>query len=350
MLGCVKPLPTEDLDHVLEHTRTLWERTRGRRLFISGGTGFFGAWLLESMAYCNRKLKLGLQATVLTRNPSLFGRRLPHIANDRAISLLPGDIRDFPFPQGDFEYVIHGATSTTSDAAKRPLELMSTIVNGTEHMLAFAKARNVQSFLFISSGAVYGRQPGSLSHISEDYLGGPAWLNSSAVYAEGKRIAEQMCSLATDESAMEIAIARCFAFVGPHLPLDQHFAIGNFIADALAGRNIAVRGDGTPMRSYLYTADLAIWLWTLLLAETPMNERPTVVNVGSGDPISIRDLAQQVIDELDPSLRVEVAAQPVVGAGREQYVPAVTKAESEFGLRSFIGLREAIRRTANWYR
>lgn len=350
MLGCVKPLPTEDLDHVLEHTRSLWERTRGRRLFISGGTGFFGAWLLESLVHCNRKLKLDLEATVLTRDPSAFDQRSPHLANDPAISLLLGDIRDFPFPQREFEYVIHGATSSAADAAGRPLELMSTIVHGTEHMLAFARARNAQSFLFISSGAVYGRQPESLSHISEDYLGGPAWLNPNAVYGEGKRVAEQMCSIAAKDSAMRVAIARCFAFVGPHLPLDQHFAIGNFIADALAGRNVSIRGDGTPMRSYLYTADLAIWLWTLLLAEAPKNERPSVVNVGSGDAISIRDLAQQVIDELDPSLRVEVAREPIFSASREQYVPDVKKAGSEFGLRSFIGLREAIRRTANWYR
>lgn len=346
----MKPLPTEDLDHVLEHTRMLWEQARGRRIFISGGTGFFGAWLLETLAHCNRELKLDLQAIVLTRNPLAFGRRFPHLADDRSIALLRGDIRDFPFPDHEFEYGIHGATSSASNAAQQPLELMSTIVRGTEHMLAFAEARNVQSFLFISSGAVYGRQPESMSHIREEYLGGPAWLNSSAVYGEGKRIAEQMCSIAANESAMRVAIARCFAFVGPHLPLDQHFAIGNFIADALAGRNIAVRGDGTPMRSYLYTADLAIWLWTLVLRGIQRNSNPAVINVGSGDAISIIDLAQQVVDELNPSLKVEVMAKRPSGAELEQYVPSVMKAEAEFGLRPLIGLRDAIRRTANWYR
>jgi nucleoside-diphosphate-sugar epimerase len=350
MLGFVKPLPTEDLNHVLGHTRSLWEHVRGHRIFISGGTGFFGAWLLESLVHCNRELKLDLHATILTRNPSAFRQRLPHLTDDPAISLLPGDVRDFPFPECEFEHVIHGATSSASDAATRPLELMSTIIHGAEHMLAFARSRNVRSFVCISSGAVYGRQPESLTHIPEDYLGGPAWLNPSAAYAEGKRIAEQMCSIATKESALRVAIARCFAFVGPHLPLDRHFAIGNFIGDALAGRDIAISGDGTPMRSYLYTADLAIWLWTLLLGQTQKNENPTVINVGSGDAISIRDVAQQVIDELNPSLRVKVAREPMVGGSREQYVPGVEKAEAELGLRPLIGLREAIRRTANWYR
>jgi dTDP-glucose 4,6-dehydratase len=159
-----------------------------------------------------------------------------------------------------------------------------------------------------------------------------------------------MCSLYARESEIDLIIARCFAFVGPHLPLDQHFAIGNFIADALAGRNIEVRGDGTPMRSYLYGADLAIWLWTMLLREPLAGPNPHVFNVGSGDAISIRDLAQAVVEELDPSLEVKVAETPIAGVPHLQYVPDVSHAANCLGLRQSIGLREAIRRTAAWYR
>src|SRR5208337_555576 len=213
-----------------------------------------------------------------------------------------------------------------------------------------AKARGAKKFLLTSSGAVYGRQPQNLSHIPEDYLGGPDWLDPNAAYAEGKRVSEQMCSLYARESEIDFIIARCFAFVGPHLPLDQHFAIGNFIADALAGRDIAVRGDGTPMRSYLYGADLAIWLWTMLLRESLPGSNPHVFNVGSGDAISIRDLAQVVAKELDSSLEVKVAEAPFAGGPRLQYVPDVSHAEDSLGLRQTIGLREAIRRTAAWQR
>jgi dTDP-glucose 4,6-dehydratase len=274
---------------------------------------------------------------------------MPHLVEDEMITLLEGDVRDFTFPSGDFEFVIHGATSTSLEAASRPIELMETLVHGTERMLAFAKASRARSFLFLSSGAVYGSQPESLSHIHEDYLGGPAWLDPRSVYGEGKRIAEQLCAITAKECGMQLAIARCFAFVGAHLPLDQHFAIGNFIGDALANRNISIRGDGTPMRSYLYAADLAVWLWTLLLHKSQTNEDPVVVNVGSGDAISIRDLAREVVSELNPSLTVEVARQPTPGARRDQYVPDVRKAQAVLDLRPVIGLKEAIRRTAAWY-
>lgn len=346
----MKPLATEDLQHILRHTRPLWEEARGKHIFVSGGTGFFGAWLLESLMFCNRELNLDLSATVLTRDPEAFGGKMPHLASEPSIQVLQGDVRSFPFPEQHFEYIIHAAASTSLSAADYPLDLLSTLLDGTERMLSFAKSSGAKKFLFTSSGAVYGRQPENLSHIPECYLGGPDWLDPKAVYAEGKRVCEQMCSLHALESDIEFTIARCFAFVGPHLPLDQHFAIGNFIGNALAGRNIKILGDGTPIRSYLFAADLAIWLWTMLLRAPRAESNLQVCNVGSAEAVSIRALAQEVIETLDPSLKVEIAGQANAGMPLLQYVPDVSRAEAQLGLQQTIGLREAIRRTAAWYR
>jgi nucleoside-diphosphate-sugar epimerase len=346
----VKPLPHEDLDHVLQHTAPLWERARGRRLFLSGGTGFFGAWLLESLAHCSRELGLGLRATVLSRDPATFLERMPHLANEPALEFLKGDVREFAFPAGEFDYVIHGAAPTSLADARRPAELLSVLVRGGERMVEFTETCGARSFLLVSSGAVYGRQPEGMTHIAEDYRGGPDWLDADAVYAEGKRVCEQMTALLAGRSAVRCAIARCFTFVGPHLPLDQHFAIGNFIADALAGRPLVVLGDGTPVRSYLHAADLAVWLWTLALRAPELDANPAVYNVGSGERVSVRQLAERVAAAIDPALRVEVLGASALGAKRVQYVPDVRKAETELGLRAWIGLDEAIKRTAAWYR
>lgn len=345
----MKPLPVEDLEHVFLHTRPLWEGARGRRLFITGGTGFFGSWLLESFAYCNRKLALDAEATALTRDPGGLLAKAPQIANEPSIKFLRGDVRSFPFPGQQFDFVIHAAAPTSAEAASRPMDLMRTIIGGTERVIDFAETCGAKRFLLTSSGAVYGRQPESVSHLHEDYFGGPDWLDPNAAYAESKRVSEQMSSICAKKSDIHFSIARCFTFVGPHLPLDQHFAIGNFIRDALAGRKISIRGDGTPMRSYLYAADLAIWLWTMLLRKTELDSNPSVYNVGSGDAISIRDLARTVVEELNSSLQIEIARQAQTGLGLEQYVPDVRKADDLLGLRPTIRLREAIRRTAAWH-
>src|SRR6266699_1485011 len=101
------PVPREDLEHVLAHTRELWEELRGNRIFITGGTGFFGCWLLESFAWANDKLDLHAAAVVLTRNAEAFRTKAPHLADHPAIRLHTGDICSFDFPSGSFSHVIH---------------------------------------------------------------------------------------------------------------------------------------------------------------------------------------------------------------------------------------------------
>jgi dTDP-glucose 4,6-dehydratase len=144
---------------------------------------------------------------------------------------------------------------------------------------------------------------------------------------------------------MECKIARCFAFVGPHLPLNAHFAIGNFIRDSMRGGPIEISGDGTSMRSYLYAADLAIWLWTLLFRAPSLQ----AFNVGSENAINIRDLAHQVASALDSNVKVNIAKEPVEGRAIQRYVPSTRRAREELGLVERIELDDAIRRTASWY-
>ena len=335
-----------DLELILQETGNLWEPMREQRLFITGGTGFFGCWLLESFCHINRELGLGASATVLTRNPDYFRAKAPHIADDPHVRLLAGDVRDFRFPDGKFPFVIHAATEASArQAAEAPLEMLSTIVAGTERALEFAATHQTRRFLLTSSGAVYGRQPSSLSHVPEDYAGCPDPLDPASVYAEGKRMAELLCSLYQKTKGIECAIARCWAFCGPHLPLDAHFAVGNFIGNVLRGEPIQIQGDGTPRRSYLYAADLAIWLWTMLFRAPAL----VPINVGSDEDLSIGEIAQKVAAVLNPATAIHVAGVPVAGAAPSRYVPAVGRANELLGLRQIVGLEEAIRRTAAWH-
>src|SRR5580692_1413949 len=336
----------EDLEWIAANTRGLWDELRGERVFITGGTGFFGCWLVESFCYVNYLFSLGARATILTRNPEAFANKCPHLASDSTLELVAGDVRTFSFPEGEFKYVIHAATEASAkQALEAPLEMLSTIIAGTERTLEFAVTHRARKFLLTSSGAVYGKQPADVTHIPESYGGAPDPANPANVYAEGKRISELLCALYQKTGRLDCKIARCWAFCGPHLPLDQHFAIGNFIGDVLAGRPIQIQGDGTARRSYLYTADLAVWLWTILF------RAPALVpfNVGSAHDVSILELAQTVAMTLDPQTEIRVARQVVAGATPPRYVPCIDRAQQVLGLRQIIGLEECIRRTAKWY-
>ena len=128
--------------------------------------------------------------------------------------------------------------------------------------------RGIRRFLLTSSGGVYGPQPPDMKYMPESHNGMPDPLNPAHAYSVAKRCAEHLCALYRDQHGLEPVIARCFAFVGRDLPLDVHFAIGNFIRDALYSREIVVSGDGSAIRSYMDQRDLAAWLLGLDRART----------------------------------------------------------------------------------
>lgn len=327
-----------DLEHVLEHTPGVWDELRNSRVFVTGGTGFFGCWLLETWAYAWDRGIPNASMTVLTRSVEAFRRKAPHLAQHPSIRLVEGDVRSFTLPDASFTHVIHAASDATpSLCAERPQLVTDTIVEGTRRVLDLAASAGAPRFLFTSSGAVYGSQPPSLSHVPETFLGAADQNPQRGVYAQAKRTAELLCEEYGRDRGVRCIPARCFAFTGPYLPLDAHFAIGNFILDRVQRRPIRILGDGTTVRSYLYAADLAIWLWTMLVAGEPA--RP--YNVGSERAVSIADLARMVA----AGLPVEIAQPPQPGRLPDRYVPACVRARTELNLKELIPLEDAISRT-----
>jgi len=346
-MTALPPLATADLDHVLDHTQPLWDKLRGQSIFLTGGTGFFGCWLLESFVHANDRLNLDATATVLTRSPAAFRAKVPHLAAHPAVRLIHGDMCDCAGLDVKAACVIHAAAEAwLPSSATRPTEAFDRNVTATRQALELARRCGARRFLFASSGAVYGRQPTEVPRIPEDFAGAPDPLDPLTTYGQAKRVSEFMCAAAARQHGFDAVVARCFAFVGPHLQLDAGYAIGNFIRDALAGGPINVNGDGTPYRSYLYAADLAVWLWTILLRGQPGR----AYNVGSDAELPIRQLAGEVRDVAAPRAEVKVAKQAIPGRPTERYVPSIERARRELGLDVWVSRTDAIARTVAWYR
>lgn len=335
--------PANDVDHILGHTEALWKGLRRERLFITGGTGFFGKWFLESLIAANERLGVRTSALVLTRDAAAFRREAPHLATNAAIAFHTGDLARFGFPDGEFSHVLHmGTTSSTATFNKEePLATFENIVHGTQRALEFAVHCRATRFLLTSSGSVYGTQPADVSHILEDSRVGPEPTDTAAAVGHSKRTAEFLTAAYGEKHGFQATIARCFSFVGRYLPLDLHYAIGNFLRDALRGDPVEVRGDGTPCRSYLYAADLVIWLMVILCKGTPGR----AYNVGSEEGVSMTDLAHRVARLAPAPVDVRVGGRAPVFARPDRYVPSTRRAEGELGLRQLVGLDEAIART-----
>lgn len=280
---------SEDLRFVLDRTEPLWSAIRGERLFLTGGTGFFGRWLTETFDYANQSLGLRARRVTLTRRREPVGRA--------PAEYCLGDIRDFDFPSGRFAFTIHAAV----DAGD-----LETSAAGTRRVAEFAARAGCRAWLFTSSGAAYSPQTP---------------LGAAKLEAE--------------RTAGGAVIARCFAFVGPYLPLDGRFAAGNFLADRLAGRPIRVSGDGTAVRSYLYAAELAVHLWRLLFAGVP----GCIYDVGARERLTVAELARMFGGPVEIAGTAEASSLH----GRNVYAP-------DAGIPAEIPLAQALARTGRWYR
>jgi len=337
-------LPARDVDQVLAASAADLEALRGFAIYLTGGTGFIGATLLEMLIAANARQNLGVRITVLSRDPRKFAQNFAHLAEAPGIALVEGDVRTAPI-EGRYDLIIHGAADASAQLNREnPLGMIETIVEGTRRTLELARASGARRMLMLSSGAVYGRFPPGVNLIDEAANTAPDCLDPYYAYAEAKRMAELLCAIAAARENIEIPVARIFTLIGPNLPLDAHFAAGNFVRDALAGSPVRVGGDGTAVRSYMHSVDLCIWLFALLAR----GQSGRAYNVGSDQAVSIKELAETVAAAAPKPCEVTIAGRADASNPINFYAPSIARARTELGLDVTIPLREAVERTLAW--
>ena len=340
-------LPVKDLDLVLSASSEFLSRFGGARLFITGGTGFIGSWLIQSLQRANVKLNSKIEIVVLSRDPDLARRRHPSMFARQDTSLVAGDVATFNGNMGKLDLCIHAATDVGNlSKSGGPAQVFDAIVNGTHRMLDLAHASGVSRFMLTSSGAIYGVQPPELALMPESYVGAPDCLQVNAAYGNGKRVAEWLACSHAAQSGFESCIARIFAIMGPGLPLHGPFAAGNFLRDTMAGNPIHIHGDGRPMRSYLYMADLCIWLLRILAVGAPGQ----AYNVGSEHAVSIEELAHRIVHSVGSATPVHIQTSGHADGPAPRYVPDTTKARRDLGLEEYVSLDIALAKTIQWIR
>lgn len=315
------------------------------RILLTGGTGFFGRSILRKLLIDHSLGQSKTSVVVLSRSPKKFLLSYPEFQNLPWLNFYRGDVLEYTSlpADGAFCQILHAATESTIGPTFPALKRYDAIVNGTRNILDYAVKNKVKRILLTSSGGVYGPQPATIKKVPESYLGIPDPLDPMSAYSMGKRAAEHLCSLYSDRFGVESVIARCFSFVGKDLPLNAHFAIGNFIHDALYSDQINVAGDGTPVRSYMNQADLAEWLFCIL----DRGIAGRAYNVGSNEQISVGDLAYLVRDILSPDKSVVFKRKNDVYQGRNIYIPDLESAKNDLKLEVQISLIESINEFLN---
>lgn len=334
------PLPRADLEHSLSAAEDDLRALRGAHLVVTGAAGAVGSWLVESAVHANAALALDLTITVLARTEGSFARRHPHLAAAPGVRIVTGDVRRVEFP-GAPTHIIHAASAVSpAEHTADPDAVIDIIERGTANILDRAARASTARFLQISSGSVYDRSQGVSAPIDESHPTLTDGATPAQRFGAAKRRAERLVESATTAAT----IARLFTLVGPRIPLDGQFAIGQFLADALTGRPVRVSGDGTAVRTYLHMADLVVWCWAVLAR----GGAGRAYNVGASEPHAIGAVAEAVARLPKPNCTVTIAQRPRAGVPPDWYVPDTTRARTELACAARIGFDDALARTWRW--
>lgn len=324
-------------------TLDLRDKLGGKHVLLTGGTGFFGSWLLALLDQLNQR-GAGMEVTAVSRDPGRFLAAQPYYRDRTWLHWVAADVRElYVLPGRPVDLVLHAAADTSDAAHARPLEIFDTIMGGARRILDLAVPQGAR-VLLTGSGAQYGVLPAGVG-VTEDFVGACPSNKADSAYGEAKRAQETLAALYAQKYGLEVVMARCFAFAGPGLPLDGHFAIGNFVRDALGADSIILKSSGEAVRSYLHGADLAAWLLFLLTS----GKTAESYNVGSDQAISVADLAVRVGQRLATNKPVRIMGRPGLPGVRSWYVPDIGKARS-LGLGVWTDLDASIDSMAAWVR
>lgn len=295
-------------------------------LLIIGGSGFFGKSILDG--YQRGLLtQWGINSIyIMARSASNLRIANPELLNE-TIELINENIATCQnLPSAD--YVIHAAAS--SDASRYvgdPTGEKENIIKGVDNFCRLAEVFLRKSkILYVSSGAVYGsRSTNAIPfHEETDFHSLDRIDENKLAYAEAKRASEEKIKNLCDKG-LAVSIARCFAFIGKYLPKDQHFAIGNFLQNAINGESIEVKAQKEVYRSYMYADDLVVWL--MAICDASSSQCP-IYNVGSDEAIEIRSLAKLVGNMYG----VDVKYLALSGSDLDFYIPSTLKIRDQLGV------------------
>jgi nucleoside-diphosphate-sugar epimerase len=270
-----------DIRDILSDINIPWSDLRGCTVLITGATGLVGGALLRALLAANRQFNLNLR---------LIGQGL---SRECELYIIRGDIREpslFADIADRLDYIFHCAAITnSSDMVSKPVDVITTAVDGTRNMLELAREKHCKSFLYLSSMEVYGQT--ELLEATESNLGYLDLSNPRSSYPESKRLCEMMCVAYAAQHGVPAKIARLARTFGAGTPNDESDmrVASQFARKVLAGEDIELHTPGGSIANCCGTADVVRGLLTILLKGN-VGEAYNVANPAAS--MTIREMAK----------------------------------------------------------
>jgi UDP-glucuronate decarboxylase len=326
---------------------------QGKTILITGGSGFLGKYFLYTIWYLNKYVFTKKnQCKVISLDNYITGIKATNslLAKDKNITFILHDVRT-PFETGKpVDYIIHAAgIASPSFYIRYPLETLEVAAFGTRHMLEFARAKKVKSFLYFSTSEIYGDPDPRFVPTPETYRGNVSSIGPRACYDESKRLGETLSMAYHRLYKIPINIVRPFNIYGPGMRADDYRVIPRFLTNALKGEYLPVHVGGDQTRTFCYVSDAIVAFLKILLS----GKNGEVYNVGNDKPeVSIMHLAHMIRRLFGNKIKIKSITYPDTypQGDPQRRCPDLTKIRKHLGFIPTIDLETGLSRTLAWYK
>lgn len=316
------------------------------RVLVTGGAGFIGSHLVDLLLSSGHDVDVldDLSTGRLTNLPLSNGQLNVHNG-----SVLDRSIVDSLIARADLVYHLAAAVGVRNILVE-PVRGIHVNVDGTSHVVEACSQHGVP-LLFASTSEIYGKSSRLPMHEFDDRV-----LGSTSVtrwwYSTSKALDEHLV-LEAGRQGLPVSVVRYFNSYGPRLAETGYGSVvADFIRRALAGEPLLVHGDGSQTRCFTYVTDSA--RGTMAAAGAADTSGRQIFNIGSTEELSIRELAERVIQTCESTSTVSfVSPEQVYGADFEdtpRRVPDPTRAREHLGWQAETKLDDGLTRTLEWWR
>jgi len=338
----------EDINNIISRILPALRLLEGKKILITGAAGLIPSYFLDTIYILNQKyFRKKCQVTGYIHKAIDKKNRLSYLKNDKNFNFEVVDVaKDFKIKSG-FDYIIHAASKASpKEYLADPIGTIDANVKGTETILKYMLKNKVKSFMYFSSGEIYGDPPDKSVPTKEDYIPRTNHLSERSCYVEAKRFSETLCANYFRQYNLPVKIVRPIHVYGPGIKLNDGRVWAAFIKNAFEKKDIIVSGRGKATRGFAYMSDAIAQLWSVLLK----GKNGEIYNIGNQKEISIKKLAEIIAEVFGNQIKIIIKNETpdFTRSSPKRSCPDMRKTLGEFNLKNEVSINAGLKRTIQW--